>query len=101
MAWRHRVARTVVEGCDMRFSFKCPREWSSMTVTAKPDIRHCTTCNQHVYYCATVQQAQGHAERGRCVVVDLIPRRRPHDLEPERAMATAGMPAPPPDWPRR
>jgi uncharacterized protein (TIGR02996 family) len=96
IGWRYRVARPAVEGCDARFSFRCPREWAAMTETPRPDVRHCSACDKHVYYCATMQQAQNHAESGHCVVIDVIPKRRPHDLEPPVQMG--GMIAPP-EWP--
>lgn len=105
MTWRHRVARTLVEGCDMRFSFKCPREWSSMSLTTAPAVRHCDTCHKHVYYAATMGEAQHHAELGHCVAVDIIPLRRPGDLAQQERYPgpppTAGMPAPPPGWNER
>jgi hypothetical protein len=104
MGWRYQVARPAVEGCATHFSFKCPREWSAMTETDRKDVRHCSACNKHVYYAATVESARRHVAAGACVVVDILPRRAHQDLRPEPirmagAMAVPSMPRPDVDVP--
>jgi uncharacterized protein (TIGR02996 family) len=81
LGWRHAVARPVIEGCDRRMSFRCPKEWGSLTPTDRQDVRHCAVCNQDVYYAATVDLARRCVARNRCVAVDIIPRREAGDLE--------------------
>jgi hypothetical protein len=97
IGWRYRVARPAVEGCEARFSFRCPREWAGMEPTDRSDVRHCHTCAKPVYYCATVAQARDHAVRGDCVAVDVIPPRKPGDLAPSRGLMM-GRIAIPPSW---
>jgi uncharacterized protein (TIGR02996 family) len=96
LGWRHAVARPVIEGCDQRVNFKCPKEWGSLTPTDRQDVRHCDGCNQHVYYAPTVELARQHVELNRCVAVDIIPLRRRGDLErPASGRLMMGMiPAP-------
>jgi uncharacterized protein (TIGR02996 family) len=83
MKWRHAVARPAVEGCNQRFTVRCPKEWGSLAPTERPNVRHCETCRKHVYYCATVAEARDRVERDECVAVDIIPKRRVGDLAPE------------------
>ncbi len=98
MRWRYEVARPAVEGCETRFNFNCPREWSAMAETERKDVRHCNACNKHVYYAATVEIARDHVEAGACVVVDILPRRSHGDLRRRRVMM-GGAIAPPPVGP--
>lgn len=84
LAWRHAVARPLIEGCDQRVNFRCPKEWGSLAPTERPDVRHCDGCRQFVYYAPTVKAALRHVELNRCVAVDIIPIRRPGDLERPR-----------------
>jgi uncharacterized protein (TIGR02996 family) len=81
LGWRHAVARPVIEGCDRRMSFRCPKEWGSLAPTDRQDVRHCAACNQDVYYAATVDIARRYVAANRCVAVDIIPRREAGDLE--------------------
>jgi len=98
MGWRYEVARPAVEGCATRFNFKCPREWSAMDETDRKDVRHCSACNKHVYYAATVEIARRRVEEGACVVVDILPRRAHDDLR-RRPIMMGGAVAPPPPGP--
>lgn len=83
LAWRYEMARSPVEGChDARFTFQCPRHWSSLEISDRPDVRHCSTCNEEVHYCRDVVKARELTRKGRCVVVDILPLRHPHDLRP-------------------
>ncbi len=94
MGWRYQVARPAVEGCETRFSFKCPREWGGMDETDRSDVRHCSACNQHVYYAATLAIARRHVEAGACVVVDILPQRTDGDLQRQRTVRMGGAIAP-------
>jgi uncharacterized protein (TIGR02996 family) len=93
LQWRQRLARPVVEGCDGGFEVPCVRDWSQLTRTERPDVRHCDGCSKLVYYSATLHQAIAHAKIGRCVAVDVSQQRRPYDLAPP-LIVMGEMPAP-------
>jgi uncharacterized protein (TIGR02996 family) len=95
VGWRYKVARPVIENC-LAVEFECPKEWGSLATTEHSTVRYCGSCAKRVFYCATVDEAKRHAQRGNCVAVDIVPLRRPRDLEPERHMVMgAMMPIPP------
>jgi uncharacterized protein (TIGR02996 family) len=96
VGWRYAVARPAIERCDVKFDFQCPKEWGSLTRTDQPNVRYCGSCQQHVHYAASLDLARQHAVRGQCVVVDIVPLRRPGDLDPPRPIMMAGAMAPPP-----
>jgi len=82
--WRVRVARPAIERC-MRspgFDFRCPKDWGSLSLTDREDVRHCGACNKSVYYCTNVPEARGHAARGECVALDLRASRWDRDVQP-------------------
>lgn len=49
------------------FKFKCRQTWDALTPTEQDDVRHCATCDHHVYYCQTDADLLAHAEAGHCV----------------------------------
>lgn len=101
--WRRLVARAPIEGCEVRFDFACPKKWEGLAPTDRgEDVRFCDACKKNVYYTQTVAEALDHAQKGDCVVVDLVQIRRPFDLmgRPDPIpMPTAGMPLPLPPPP--
>jgi uncharacterized protein (TIGR02996 family) len=82
------VSRAAVEGCPVRFGFKCPMTWDAMARTAKDDVRHCTGCRQDVQFCTTLEQAQGVAGQGGCVALAPNVVRTENDLDPTPAPGT-------------
>ena len=76
------VARPAVEGCPIRFGFKCPLRWDALRRTENDEVRHCAGCRQDVHFCRTLEQAQELAERGACVALDPSLVRREGDLDP-------------------
>jgi uncharacterized protein (TIGR02996 family) len=80
LAWRSRIAKRPIEGCPA-FDFSCPKQWSALTPTERDGVRHCSSCQQHVYYCASVEDAREHAARGACVALDVTSARWTDDLE--------------------
>jgi uncharacterized protein (TIGR02996 family) len=82
------VSRAAVEGCPVRFGFKCPMTWDAMAHTAKVDVRHCTGCRQDVQFCTTLEQAQGVARQGGCVALAPSVVRTENDLDPTPAPGT-------------
>jgi len=77
LAWRFKVARAFVEGCEQQ-SREC--EWSALAITQRGDVRHCTRCQRDIYYCATLEEARERTRRRELVVVDAAAVRSPYDL---------------------
>jgi uncharacterized protein (TIGR02996 family) len=78
--WLACFDRPPIEGCEQRFSFLCPRKWEQLQTTDVAEIRYCTGCQQNVYYCNTIQEAQEHARCGECVAISLTVLRKPEDV---------------------
>lgn len=55
--------------CQHAFSFQCPREWSSLTKTETPGVRHCKACGEDVTLCTTVDQFVELGNAGKCVAI--------------------------------
>ena len=79
------VARPAVEGCSIRFGFKCPKQWDAMQRTEREEIRHCTGCGQDVHFCRTIEEAQALARQDACVALDPSLVRSEGDLDPTPA----------------
>jgi uncharacterized protein (TIGR02996 family) len=80
LEWRFAVGRPAIEGC-LAFQLACPKEWGSLAITARDDVRFCDACERQVFYCDSIEQAQIHARLGDCVAVDPGISRTPGDLE--------------------
>jgi uncharacterized protein (TIGR02996 family) len=76
--WRSRVSRSPIEGCSA-FDRPCPSRWAALTADAD-DVRACQVCRKEVYYCATIQLAQGRVRNGDPVAIDVTCQRWPGDL---------------------
>jgi uncharacterized protein (TIGR02996 family) len=78
--------------------FKCPMRWDQLQPTDAASVRHCASCQRSVYYCATAEDAIGHAIVGDCVAVDARVTLRDGDLN----LVVLGMPMRParPEWDR-
>jgi len=76
--WRSRVSRSPIEGCSA-FDRPCPSRWAALTADAD-DVRACQVCRKDVYYCATIQLAQGRVRNGDPVAIDVTCQRWPGDL---------------------
>lgn len=63
------VSRPDIETCAVTFGFRCPRTWDALTRTADPLVRFCSACDERVYFAATFDEADEHAEAGRCVAL--------------------------------
>ncbi len=81
--WKMAVSRIPVENCGTRWTFICPRKWSEFRETADPEIRFCSTCEQNVYYCHSVEEARERASQRQCVTLDVRIRRKPGDVVEE------------------
>jgi uncharacterized protein (TIGR02996 family) len=81
LSWLAIVSRPVLERGSVRFEFECPKKWENLTPTGGDLIRFCNACRQNVHYCASIDEALGHALRGQCVAIDLRVERKEGDLE--------------------
>jgi uncharacterized protein (TIGR02996 family) len=82
VAWRAAVSKARIEKCwPLRFAFQCPMQWDKLAPTEARSERFCNSCQQTVYYCATQEEAIGHANVGHCVAVDARVVLGAHDLE--------------------
>jgi uncharacterized protein (TIGR02996 family) len=92
--WLAVVSKLAVENCgakradgdlwqwlDRQFDFVCDKRWDELTCTKEPAVRHCQDCQQKVYYCRTIGEAQERAAYSQCVAVDLGVIRRDGDLQ--------------------
>jgi uncharacterized protein (TIGR02996 family) len=100
--WLALFDRTAIEGC-FRFDYVCPKRWEKLTPTEHSRIRFCEACSKKVFYCATVEHAQRHANFGHCVTVDsrlpraegdlyTSPSRDPHPNPHYHTLMVAGGP---------
>lgn len=63
------VSRAPVEGCSVRFGFKCPREWEELERTETPERRYCSMCDAPVFFVTSVEAAREAGRAGRCVAI--------------------------------
>ncbi|MCI0463238.1 MAG: TIGR02996 domain-containing protein [Gemmataceae bacterium] len=77
--WWRALDCSPVEAC-VTFAFKCPQRWNNLQLTDDESIRHCSQCDQDVYYCHTTAEARQHAASGHCVAVDMRATRLPGDI---------------------
>jgi uncharacterized protein (TIGR02996 family) len=86
--WTVLVSKRWLDNCPISFRFQCPKQWDQLTPTEQaPTVRHCSTCDKHVYFCGTMDEAKAHAWLVRCIAVDARVERSPDDL----AIANAGL----------
>ncbi|WPB82218.1 hypothetical protein KYC5002_24265 [Archangium violaceum] len=73
------MADRPIQNCQVRFQFKCPKQWDSLRETAEPGVRLCGQCHKQVYLCQSTQEAAEHARAGHCVAVPagLVPPAEP------------------------
>ena len=93
--WRFAVGRPAIEGC-LAFELPCPKEWGALAPGARDGVRFCETCQQQVFYCESLDEAQAHARRGECVALDAAVPRRPGDLVERPVFAMMGRYVAPP-----
>jgi uncharacterized protein (TIGR02996 family) len=79
-AWLAAVSHPKLEACRMAFRFQCPKQWEQLTPTDVGRVRNCESCQQHVHFCTSLQEARSHAARGNCVALSLALVRKPDDL---------------------
>jgi tetratricopeptide (TPR) repeat protein len=55
--------------CPEAFEFICTKKWDGLTPTDLENVRHCDTCNEHVYWSANPEEFVANSTQGRCVAV--------------------------------
>lgn len=103
--WKQDVGRFLVENCDIKWEFQCPKSWDKMTPTEDDKVRHCDACNKKVYYCGDLESLRLLVILGHCVAID---RRftiadaadsiRLHTIDGAGEYMTAGVLIPPEGW---
>jgi uncharacterized protein (TIGR02996 family) len=84
--WLALVSMPAIEKCELKFAFKCPKQWDKLTATRDDAVRYCDACQRNVYYCHTIPEAFRHAVEGDCVAVQLTWRRSKGDLDQARPL---------------
>jgi uncharacterized protein (TIGR02996 family) len=90
-AWLAVVSHPKLEACRMSFRFECPKQWAELSPAENPKVRFCESCNEHVHYCDTLQEARDHAGRGHCVALSLALVRKPNDVTQPHSRLTPDM----------
>lgn len=70
--WLAIVSRTPIDGCpapvqDIKFNFRCPLSWDTLTTTDAPRVRDCDRCKRQVFFCTTLHEVRAHGEARHCV----------------------------------
>lgn len=53
----------------VRFSFVCSKRWEALAATEGESVRFCQQCQERVYYCETIDDAETRALAGQCIAV--------------------------------
>lgn len=76
----------------VRFAFACTKRWQTLAATEAESVRLCQQCNERVYYCETIADAETRALAGQCIAVP----KRLSDVDAESVVL--GRPDPVLDW---
>ena len=52
-----------------RFSFVCSQQWAALSQTARPDVRHCASCNTSVFKVDAGDEHRIASALGRCIAM--------------------------------
>jgi hypothetical protein len=50
---------------------QCPRRWEELTPSDEPTVKHCSACDQLVFFCVTDEETIAHAKAGHCIAREL------------------------------
>jgi len=53
----------------VRFAFACSKRWQTLAPTDAGAIRFCQQCNERVYFCDTIADAETRALAGQCIAI--------------------------------
>lgn len=91
------MAEQPIQNCEVRFQFKCPKQWDALQPTAEPGVRACSQCQKSVYFCQSTEEVAHHAQQGHCIAVPAwlsAPQDSPEELERLQELARQhGLPA--------
>jgi len=57
------------EGPQVRFAFRCSKRWETLAPTADAAVRFCQQCQERVYHCDTIADAEERAFAGQCIAI--------------------------------
>jgi hypothetical protein len=60
---------SLIQNCDWKFEFQCPRQWAQLALTDDPLVRTCAACLKDVHFCSSSDEVALHARLGHCVAV--------------------------------
>ena len=90
LEWMATVTLAKIEACT--FAFQCPLKWESLQpIEGETTVRHCSACNEHVFYCGTMDDTRLHTLAGHCVAVDARAIRVRDDLYQDPEEVFRGM----------
>lgn len=78
------VARPALEGCPVRFGFRCPMKWGELTPTSDPVVRYCAGCDSPVTFFDSLELARRASAEGKCVAIEPSVERNDGDLDPQQ-----------------
>ena len=58
-----------IQNCDIRWKFRCPKNWDKLTETDDSSVKLCQHCKKLVYRCTTLDALNAHASEGHCVAL--------------------------------
>lgn len=59
----------LIQGCEVRFQFQCPKRWDALGETPEAGVRSCDQCQKRVYLCRDTREVAQHARAGHCIAV--------------------------------
>tara|TARA_R110002050_G_scaffold57423_5_gene129256 strand:+ start:175850 stop:176200 length:351 start_codon:yes stop_codon:yes gene_type:complete len=65
------VRETKISNC--KLSFKCSKQWSSLTDKDINNQRYCDACKEDVYWCGTQEEIDTATSENRCVAFSVKP----------------------------
>jgi len=80
-SWLVAISRVPIENCSVSLQFQCPKQWEQLRVTGDETVRYCDSCQQKVFFCASIEVAQTHAALSDCIAIDPRLIRKPNDLD--------------------
>ncbi|WP_459557949.1 GspE/PulE/PilB domain-containing protein [Lacunimicrobium album] len=68
----YKTAAAIIENCDLKFQFRCPKRWLDLSPTDHETRRFCSVCQRAVYLCDNEYEAKTLGKEGKCIaVIDL------------------------------
>jgi hypothetical protein len=59
----------MIDLCNCRFGFRCPKQWDDLKPTDKATVRYCDHCEENVYSCNTQRELIDAMKKNHCVAI--------------------------------